>query len=68
MWPRCRGPFAYGQATLEELKALNPDLPLAHLAPETIVRVTYDPTGECGEAVATPHGSPRQFGTPPAGK
>jgi DNA-binding CsgD family transcriptional regulator len=60
--------FAYGQTTLEELQALNPDLPLGHLAPETIVRVPYDPTGECGEAVATPPGSPRQFGTPPAGK
>jgi len=60
--------FAHGKTTLEELQALNPDLSLGYLAPETIVRVPYDPTGECGEAVPTPPGSPRQFGTPPASR
>ena len=46
--------FARGSTTLAELQALNPDLPLGYLAPETIVKVPYDPKGECGELVPTP--------------
>jgi DNA-binding CsgD family transcriptional regulator len=60
--------FAHGNTTLEELRTMNPDLPLGPLPPETVVNVPYDPDGECGEAVQTPPGSPRQFGTPPAAK
>ena len=61
--------FVVGLAAVVALVvASDSDLPLGYLAPETIVRVPYDPTGECGEAVATPPGSPRQFGTPPAGR
>ena len=58
--------FAHGNTTLDQMRALNPDLPLGYLPPETIVKVPYDPDSACQELEPTPPGSPQQFGTPPA--
>lgn len=58
--------FAHGNITLDRMRQLNPNLPLGHLAPETIVRVPYDPDSGCQELQPTPPGSPGQFGTPPS--
>ncbi|MGB4862529.1 MAG: helix-turn-helix transcriptional regulator [Tepidiformaceae bacterium] len=58
--------FAFGRTTLDEMRRLNPGLPLGPLPPETIVKVPYDPSGECGQLEPTPLGAPRRFGTPPS--
>lgn len=57
--------FARGRTSMDQLRTLNPDIPDGPLAPETIIKVPYDPTGECGELQPTPAGAPRSFGTPP---
>jgi DNA-binding CsgD family transcriptional regulator len=46
--------FAYGKTTLDELRALNPDIPDGPLPSETVIKVPYDSTKVCAEADATP--------------
>ncbi|MGI8925571.1 MAG: helix-turn-helix domain-containing protein [Tepidiformaceae bacterium] len=61
--------FARGShSTIEELQWLNPGLPAnAPMAPETEVRVAYDPQVTCVEAQQTPaNGAARGHGTPAA--
>lgn len=50
--------FANGGTTLEELQALNPNVPLGPLAPETMVRVPYNPNNTCGQVQPSPTASP----------
>jgi DNA-binding CsgD family transcriptional regulator len=59
--------FALGRGgtTLDEIRTLNPSLPLGPLPPDTIVNVPYDPNSECSELEPTPPISPKRFGTPP---
>lgn len=57
--------FAFGNVTIEDLRALNPGIPDGPVAPDTVIRVPFDPSRECGEANMTPAGSmPKPGGTP----
>jgi len=72
----CPAEFAAGTMTLSDfaagfhssinaMKALNPNLEDGPLHPETVVRVPYDPMGQCQKLEPTPPGtSPIPGGTP----
>jgi DNA-binding CsgD family transcriptional regulator len=61
--------FAYGKTTLDELRALNPDVPDGPLPPDTVIKVPYDSTKTCSELRPnmTPAGLSSGEGTPKAG-
>ena len=61
--------FAYGETTIDELRALNPDIPDGPLPPETLINVPYDPAKTCSELQPnmTPAGLSSPGGTPKAG-
>jgi DNA-binding CsgD family transcriptional regulator len=55
--------FAHGSTRIDDLRALNPGLSEGWLPPETIVKVPYDPAGQCVRAGMTPVGA-SATGTP----
>ena len=61
--------FAYGETTIDELRAMNPGIPDGPLPPETLINVPYDPTKTCSELQPnmTPAGLSSPGGTPKAG-